>query len=109
MTQEMDRRIPLEGCVNFRDVGVYPTTDGRTVKWRHLFRSDAPNTLTESDVQTITGTLGVAAVIDLGNSEGVLTDGRGLLAFSGIAYHHFPFLERRGIPPPTDGETRSGG
>ena len=41
------------------------------MKWRHLFRSDAPNTLTESDVQTITGTLGVAAVIDLGNSEGV--------------------------------------
>ena len=56
------------------------------MKWRHLFRSDAPNTLTESDVETITGTLGVAAVIDLGNSEGVLTDGRGLLAFSGIAY-----------------------
>lgn len=104
MTQEMERRIPLEGCVNFRDLGGYPTTDGRTVKWRHLFRSDAPNTLTEADVQIITGTLGVSAVIDLRNSDGVLTDGRGLLALSGIGYHHFPFLERRGIPPPTDGE-----
>ena len=104
MTQEMERRIPLEGCVNFRDLGGYPTTDGRTVKWRHLFRSDAPNTLTEADVQIITGTLGISAVIDLRNSDGVLTDGRGLLALSGIGYHHFPFLERRGIPPPTDGE-----
>ena len=34
----------------------------------------------------------------------MLTDGRGLLALSGIGYHHFPLLERRGLPPPTDGE-----
>ncbi len=102
--EEIERRIPLEGCVNFRDLGGYPTTDGRTVKWRRLFRSDAPNTLTDADVKTITGELGVAAVVDLRNSDGVLDDGRGLLALSGIGYHHFPFLERRGLPPPTDGE-----
>ena len=100
----MERWIPLEGCVNFRDLGGYTTADGRTVKWRRLFRSDAPNTLTEADVQTITGTLGVSAVIDLRSSGGVMDDGRGLLALSGIGYHHFPFLERRGIAPPTDGE-----
>ena len=103
MTEEIARRIPLEGCVNFRDLGGYPTTDGRIVKWRRLFRSDAPNTLTEADVQTITGDLGVSAVVDLRNSDGVLTDGRGLLALSGIGYHHFPLLARRGLPPPTDG------
>lgn len=99
----MERRITLEGCVNFRDLGGYPTTDGRTVMWRRLFRSDAPNTLTEADVQTVTGTLGISAVVDLRNSNGVLTAGRGLLALSGIGYHNFPYLERRGIPPPTDG------
>ena len=104
MTEEIQRRIPLEGCVNFRDLGGYPTADGRTVKWRRLFRSDAPTTLTEADVQTITVDLGVSAVVDLRNSGGVLTDGRGLLALSGIGYHHFPFMERRGLPPPTDGE-----
>ena len=48
MTEEIQRRIPLEGCVNFRDLGGYPTADGRKVKWRRLFRSDAPNTLTEA-------------------------------------------------------------
>lgn len=94
----------MEGCANFRDLGGYPTADGRIVKWRLLFRADAPNTLTEADVQTVTGDLGISAVIDLRNSDGVLTDGRGLLALSGIGYHHFPFLERRGIAPPTDGE-----
>lgn len=104
MTEAITRRILLEGCANFRDLGGYPTADGRTVKWRRLFRADAPNTLTEADVQTVTGDLGISAVIDLRNSDGVLTDGRGLLALSGIGYHHFPFLERRGIAPPTDGE-----
>ena len=69
-SESLERRIPLEGCVNFRDLGGYPTSDGHTVKWRRLFRSDAPNTLTEADVQTITGTLGVSAVVDLRNSDG---------------------------------------
>ena len=104
MAEEIERRITLEGCVNFRDLGGYATANGHTVKWRRLFRADAPNTLTAADVQTITGTLGISAVIDLRNSSGVLTDGRGLLALSGIGYHHFPFLERRGVPPPTSGE-----
>ena len=104
MTEAITRRILLEGCANFRDLGGYPTADGRTVKWRRLFRADAPNTLTEADVQSVTGDLGISAVIDLRNSDEVLTDGRGLLALSGIGYHHFPFIERRGLPPPTDGE-----
>ena len=101
----MERRIALEGCVNFRDLGGYPTSDGRTVKWRRLFRSDAPNTLTEADVRTVTGTLGIVAVIDLRSSGGEAgDDGRGLLALSGIGYHQFPILERRGFLPPTSGE-----
>ena len=105
MTQKMERRIDLEGCVNFRDLGGYPTTDGRTVKWRRLFRSDSPSSLTEADVETVTGSLGVLSVVDLRSNGGETSnDGRGLLAQSGIAYHQFPFLERRGVLPPTSGE-----
>ncbi|MCH8297332.1 MAG: tyrosine-protein phosphatase [Chloroflexi bacterium] len=103
MTKEMERRIPLEGCVNFRDLGGYPTTDGRTVKWRLLFRSDSPSSLTEADVRTITGSLGIQSVVDLRSSGGT-NDGRGLLASSGIGYHQFPLLERRGFLPPTSGK-----
>ena len=103
MTEELERRIPLEGCVNFRDLGGYPTTDGRTVKWRLLFRSDSLSSLTEADVLTITGSLGMQSVVDLRSSGGT-NDGRGLLASSGIGYHQFPFLERRGFLPPTSGE-----
>ena len=99
----MERRIVLEGAVNFRDQGGYPTENGRFVKWRRLFRSDSLHDLTESDVQTITGTLGLKTIVDLRSINSVLEDGRGLLALSGIAYHNYPFLERRGIEPPTSG------
>ena len=108
MTQQIERRISLEGAVNFRDQGGYPTKDGHTVRWRRLFRSDSPSTLTESDVQTVTGTLGLTTVVDLRSSNNVLEDGRGLLALSGIAYHNYPFLERRGIEPPTSGGNAEG-
>ena len=105
MTEMMERRISLEGCVNFRDLGGYTTTDGRTVKWRRLFRSDSPSSLTEADVQTITGSLGIVSVVDLRSNAGATSnDGRGLLAESGIGYHQFPFLEARGVLPPTSGE-----
>ena len=103
MTNEIERRIPLEGCVNFRDLGGYSAAGGRTVKWRCLFRSDSPNSLTEADVQTITEDLGVLSIVDLRSSSGVADDGRGLLALSGIGYHNFPLLERRGFLPPTSG------
>ena len=99
----MERRIVLEGAVNFRDQGGYRTENGRFVKWRRLFRSDSLHDLTESDVQTITGTLGLTTIVDLRSINSVLEDGRGLLALSGIAYHNYPFLERRGIEPPTSG------
>ena len=35
------RRVEIEGCNNFRDLGGYPTSDGRRVRWRVLFRADA--------------------------------------------------------------------
>ena len=105
MTEQMERRITLEGCVNFRDLGGYTATGGRTVKWRRLFRSDSLSALTEADVQIITGSLGVVSVVDLRSNAGATSnDGRGLLAESGIGYHQFPFLEARGTLPPTSGE-----
>jgi len=105
MTQKMERRITLEGCVNFRDLGGYRTGDGRTVKWRRLFRSDSPSSLTDADVQTVTESLGLVSVVDLRSNAGTTSnDGRGLLAESGIGYHQFPFLEARGLLPPTSGE-----
>lgn len=58
------RVIPLTGASNFRDVGGYPTTDGRRVKWGQVFRSNALSDLTAADYKTVDG-LGVRMVCDL--------------------------------------------
>ncbi len=43
------RRIPLAGTPNFRDLGGYETADGRTVKWRRIYRSGTLAELTDDD------------------------------------------------------------
>ena len=45
-----DRHIKLEGQSNFRDLGGYESVDGRTVKWREVYRSGELPHLTEEDV-----------------------------------------------------------
>ena len=59
-----DRHIPLEGSVNFRDLGGYVGHDGQTVKWRSLFRADSLSHLTHAD-HDVVRKLGIATVIDL--------------------------------------------
>ena len=92
----MQRFIPFEGCVNFRDLGGYPAADGRKVRWGKLFRSDALQDLTPSDVAKAVDQLGIATVVDLRNSDEAERDGVSPLI--GASYHHFPLLEQRGIP-----------
>ncbi len=103
ITNEAQRFIPFEGCVNFRDLGGYPTRDGRTVKWRKLFRSDALNELTPGDVDRALGDLGLGTMLDLRNRDEASRDGTGALPENGLEYHHFPLLEERGEPPPMNG------
>jgi protein-tyrosine phosphatase len=95
----MQRQIPLEGCLNFRDLGGYPTADGRVVRWRQLFRSDALHLLTPADVAHIRDQLGVRDVIDLRSSYELRTEGSGPLADHGLRHHHIPLF---------DGDTRAG-
>ena len=43
------RILSFNGVTNLRDLGGYPTTDGRTVKWGKLFRSDQLINLSEKE------------------------------------------------------------
>jgi len=58
-----DRRVPLEGSVNFRDLGGYETSDGRRVKWGQVFRSDNLGRLTDQDVSFVKR-MGIRMVCD---------------------------------------------
>jgi protein-tyrosine phosphatase len=89
----MQRLIALDGCLNFRDLGGYPTTDGRRVHWRQLFRSDALHLLSAADVAQLCDTLGIRDVIDLRSTAEVESDGRGLLATRAVRFHHVPLYD----------------
>lgn len=91
------RQIDLEGCLNFRDLGGYPTRDGRVIRWGHLFRSDALHLLTAADVEELRR-IGIGTIIDLRSSPELNTDGRGPLGQESMAFHHIPLF---------DGEQRS--
>lgn len=54
--------VPLEGTLNFRDLGGYPAAGGVT-RWGVLYRSDRLNALTEADVAHLGG-LGLRTVCD---------------------------------------------
>ena len=42
-----DRRVPLQGSANFRDIGGYLTTDGSSVRRGVVFRSGSLDQLSE--------------------------------------------------------------
>ncbi|MGD9765024.1 MAG: tyrosine-protein phosphatase [Candidatus Binatia bacterium] len=89
----MERRIALEGCLNFRDLGGYRGGDGRMVRWRRLFRSDTLTALTGADVAVIREQLGIDDVIDLRSSGEIRREGRGPLGEHRLRFHHAPLID----------------
>ena len=53
LNAEDQRHIALDGQTNFRDLGGYATTDGRTVKWGEVYRSGELQDLSDADVEAL--------------------------------------------------------
>ena len=87
------RLIDLEGCLNFRDLGGYPTGDGRTIRWRRLFRSDGLHHLTAADVRRLREELCLGHVIDLRSTSELEAEGRGPLEQEAVRFHHLPLFD----------------
>ncbi|GIF18671.1 protein tyrosine/serine phosphatase [Actinoplanes tereljensis] len=75
VTDSYPRNLGFSKAYNFRDVGGYAGLDGRTVRWRRLFRSDALHRLDDSDAEAFTQ-LGVRTVIDLRRAHEIERYGR---------------------------------
>jgi protein-tyrosine phosphatase len=89
---EARRHVALSGCHNFRDLGGYPTTDGRRTRWGRLFRADGLSALTAEDQVLITG-LGVTTVIDLRTDLEVDNRVSIPLADENVTYHHLALTD----------------
>ena len=58
-----ERRPPISGAANFRDMGGYKTADGRYVKWGTLYRSSTLEALTPADLAYVS-TIPLVSVVD---------------------------------------------
>ena len=59
-----ERRLPMDGPSNFRDIGGYPTLDGAWTRWGRVFRSDGLQALSDTDHELM-DVLGITTVFDL--------------------------------------------
>jgi protein-tyrosine phosphatase len=80
------RHLALQGASNFRDLGGYPTTDGRTTRWRHIFRSNHLGQLTAADIEIVRA-LGVKSAFDF---RGVDERAAGVCVVDEITVHSLP-------------------
>lgn len=89
-----ERLLPLQGGVNFRDMGGYATHDGRRTKWRHLFRSGQLSRLTPADEAHLAD-IGIHSVIDFRTAAEQEREPNVWAPAAGVAYwsrqHHEHF------------------
>jgi protein-tyrosine phosphatase len=95
----MRRVVDLEGCFNFRDLGGYPTEDGRAVRWHRVYRSDALHSLTAADVVRVRDELGVAAVVDLRSTAELEAEQARWIEPENIRFHHLPLYDGQRVRP----------
>jgi protein-tyrosine phosphatase len=102
------RVISLEGGRNFRDLGGYPTLDGRRVKWGRLYRSGSLAWLTPADYERLSA-LAIRSVCDLRSVQECTAEPNQWCRAANIAYwareHSDTFGElrqvmRAGLPTP---------
>jgi len=86
------RNVELVGVFNFRDLGGYPTEDGRSLRWRTLFRADGLGRLTAADLETLRP-IALKTVVDLRRAREI--DERGRFPFESypVAFHHLPVID----------------
>jgi protein-tyrosine phosphatase len=89
------RHHPFEGCFNFRDIGGYPTADGRTVRWGRYFRAGRQDRMSLQDLEKLAA-LGIRTQIDLRRPGEVREQGRGPLPELGSEYHNIAVIPEGG-------------
>lgn len=101
----MLRRIPLGRMLNLRDLGGYPTLDGRTTAWERILRGDVPEGLAEADAAWLLDR-GITTVIDLRQDGETAARPDELKFLPGFQYHHRPLMGNH--PPSGEGDVGTG-
>lgn len=86
-----ERKVPMSGAVNFRDLGGYKASDGRWLKWGQIFRSDNLSRLTDGDQALFRG-LGIKIICDFRTPSEVKRSPDRLPDKDSTEYLHLPIV-----------------
>jgi protein-tyrosine phosphatase len=88
-----EHRVVLESSHNFRDLGGYPTADGRVTRRGRIYRSDTLHLLSPADVEVL-GRLGLRTVIDLRSAHELEHHGPDRFDEGTVDHWHVPLIDR---------------
>jgi len=84
---EEHRLLPMDGSHNTRELGGYKTTDGKTIKWGKLFRSDKLSDISSADQEYLKN-LGIKKIVDFRSEQEKAEDPN--IIPTGISYVEMP-------------------
>ena len=84
---EEHRLLPMDGSHNTRELGGYKTTDGKTIKWGKLFRSDKLSDISSADQEYLQN-LGIKKIVDFRSEQEKAEDPN--IIPTGIEYVEMP-------------------
>ena len=84
---EHSRALEVEGAYNVRDLGGYPTGDGRTTRWGKYLRADTLANVTPGGVDTLLE-YGVRNIIDLRRSSDIQLRPSPFIGNESVTYYH---------------------
>ena len=87
------RRVEVEGAFNIRDIGGYPTQDGRRIRWKQFLRADSMHALTDNDCDVLVD-YGLAMVVDLRGAREIESKPNVFAGSKVVRYEHRPFLDQ---------------
>jgi len=91
------RLVRLDAVHNFRDMGGYPTVDGRTTRWRTLFRADGLYRLTTADLDRLRE-LALRTVVDLRTNDELTERGTFPHHEHPVDFHHVSVIDHTWTP-----------
>ena len=90
-----ERILPLSGVFNFRDLGGYPTKDGKSIKWGVLYRSSSLSDATTDDEKYLSK-INLKTIIDLRTIDEIQSEPD--IVPNGINYYHLPIYSSKEKP-----------
>ena len=99
MNDDLDprRHLDLEGTYNTRDIGGYPTQDGRQTRWGRLLRSDSLHQLPIRSQAALLD-YGIRTIIDLRRSQQIQRTPNVFFGSEEVAYYHQNMVGDMALP-----------